>query len=67
MANSARITTNLLDYIPGMDVISPAAWNANSALMIYKLPRTSSASLRLYVESCISLMEKYTFTFLYNL
>ena len=27
-----------------------------------EVPRTSSASLRVYVESSISLMEKYTFT-----
>jgi hypothetical protein len=48
MANPARITTNLLDYIPGTDVISPAAWNANSALMIYKLHRNLQLVAKMY-------------------
>jgi len=34
----------------------------NRKNLCQEVPRTSSTSLRVYVESCISLMEKYTFT-----
>jgi hypothetical protein len=48
MANSARITTNLLEYIPYKEALSQEAWNENSALMIYKLHRNLLLAAKMY-------------------
>ena len=48
MANSARPRTNLLEYIPYKEALSQEAWNANSALMIYKLHRNLQLAAKMY-------------------
>ena len=48
MANSARITTNLLEYIPNKAALSEEAWNANPALMIYKLHKNLQLATKMY-------------------
>ena len=48
MANSARPTTNLLEYIPYKDALSQEAWNDNAALMIYKLFKSLQLAAKMY-------------------
>jgi len=48
MANSARITTNLLEYIPYKEALSQEAWNASPALMIYKLHKDLQLAAKMY-------------------
>jgi hypothetical protein len=49
MANSARTTTNLLEYIPyHPEALSQEAWNDNAALMIYKFHRNLQLSAKMY-------------------
>ena len=48
MANSARPTTNLLEYIPYKDALSQEAWNDNDALMIYKLNKNLQLAAKMY-------------------
>ena len=40
--------TNLLDYIPGKDVLSPEAWTDNAVLTFYKLLKNLKQSAKLY-------------------
>ena len=48
MANSARPTTNLLEYIPYKDALSQEAWNDNAALMVYKLFKNLQLAAKMY-------------------
>ena len=48
MANSARITTNLLEYIPNKAALSEEAWNASPVLMIYKLHKNLQLAAKMY-------------------
>jgi hypothetical protein len=50
MANPtpSRGPTNLVDYIPGLDVISPAAWRDNAALTVFKLLNNLQQTASLY-------------------
>jgi len=50
MANPtpSRGPTNLLDYIPDLDVISTAAWRDNAALMVFKLLKNLQQAASLY-------------------
>ena len=47
IATPAR-PTNLLDYIPGKDALSPEAWTDNVALMVYKLLKNLKQAAKLY-------------------
>ena len=40
--------TNLLDYIPGKDVLSPEAWRDNAALTVFKLLQNLQQAASLY-------------------
>ena len=50
MANPtpSRGPTNLLDYKPDQDVISPAAWKNNAALTFFKLLNNLQQAATLY-------------------
>ena len=48
MANSARPTTNLLEYIPYKDALSQEVWNDNAVLMIYKLHKNLQLAAKMY-------------------
>ena len=40
--------TNLIDYIPGKDVLSPEAWKTNASLTVYKLLNNLKQATKLY-------------------